>query len=360
MPGFFDDDDDDEQSPIVQPPPPVPRRSPPRQNGGAIAGPGPRSLAAAAAAQKPLPNELATSRGFFDDDEEQTSNGRTEASPAGTRHVPNGKAAARHRTESEATQLPLDVSEGYQASRETSRVTRDTKRQRMRSRDEIAGGAFDLDLDLTFAEEDALLLDDTQTNESQIETLRRHWQNERMAPEVLPHQEDLVDSLLEQIEQQTDAVNLLKDGDSTSEELHFQLMLVQTDMERVKWLLQSYLRTRMDKIERFAQYLLADAEAKAKLTSLESEYLTRYQRMVDKLMVNSFVKGLPERLQALDTEEMVELPDMRSGIICMVRRACGPIQLPSGEELDLEPESIHLLQYHAIRPLLLRGDIRLV
>lgn len=43
-------------------------------------------------------------------------------------------------------------------------------------------------------------------------------------------------------------VNTLRTDPETSEEEHFKLMLVQTEMERVKFLVRSYVRTRLHKV----------------------------------------------------------------------------------------------------------------
>lgn len=43
-------------------------------------------------------------------------------------------------------------------------------------------------------------------------------------------------------------VSLLLAEASTSEEEHFKLMIVQTEMERAKYLVRSYLRTRLAKV----------------------------------------------------------------------------------------------------------------
>lgn len=43
-------------------------------------------------------------------------------------------------------------------------------------------------------------------------------------------------------------VSALRSDPQTSEEEHFKLMLVQTEMERVKYLVRSYVRTRLHKV----------------------------------------------------------------------------------------------------------------
>ena len=46
-------------------------------------------------------------------------------------------------------------------------------------------------------------------------------------------------------------VDTLKADQKTSEEEHFKLMLVQTEMERVKYLIRSYVRTRLHKVNKY-------------------------------------------------------------------------------------------------------------
>jgi len=54
-------------------------------------------------------------------------------------------------------------------------------------------------------------------------------------------------------------VNTLRSDPQTSEEEHFKLMLVQTEMERVKYLVRSYVRTRLHKVR--LSFLLRYVEA---------------------------------------------------------------------------------------------------
>lgn len=49
-------------------------------------------------------------------------------------------------------------------------------------------------------------------------------------------------------------VNTLRSDPQTSEEEHFKLMLVQTEMERVKFLVRSYVRTRLHKVRSLLPY----------------------------------------------------------------------------------------------------------
>lgn len=62
---------------------------------------------------------------------------------------------------------------------------------------------------------------------------------------------------------------------STAEEEHVRLGLVEIDVERARWLLKSYLRCRLDKIERHAAYLKQDERSRSRMSDLEKGYCVK-------------------------------------------------------------------------------------
>jgi GINS complex subunit 4 len=103
-----------------------------------------------------------------------------------------------------------------------------------------------------------------------LQQLIRHWMNERHAPDILPNEGELLAGLLDHIRSQvgephrdfrmkcwtylikrpmqSETVQLLRTDPTSSEEEHFRIMLVQTEVERVKFIVRSYLRTRLFKV----------------------------------------------------------------------------------------------------------------
>ncbi|KAG6844984.1 hypothetical protein H0H87_001927 [Tephrocybe sp. NHM501043] len=77
-----------------------------------------------------------------------------------------------------------------------------------------------------------------------LQQLIRHWANERNSPDILPAQEELLVLVLDHIRRQSQTVQLLREDASTSEDEHVRIMLAQTEMERVKFIVRSYVRTR--------------------------------------------------------------------------------------------------------------------
>lgn len=83
--------------------------------------------------------------------------------------------------------------------------------------------------------------------ENDIDRLMRAWINERAAPELLYFEGHLMEHLKEQLEQQEEMVDAYR---GQSVEGNFGLMLVETEMERVKYLIRSYARARLHKVSR--------------------------------------------------------------------------------------------------------------
>lgn len=64
-----------------------------------------------------------------------------------------------------------------------------------------------------------------------------------------------------------DDVQLLRADPSSSEDEHFRIMLVQTEVERVKFVIRSYIRTRLHKVRPFYDILAASCNPRTSYRS---------------------------------------------------------------------------------------------
>lgn len=109
-----------------------------------------------------------------------------------------------------------------------------------------------------------------------IAILRQSWANERAAPALLPWQGEAVDGVCSQIEEQVNIIDSLAADSGTAEEEHVRLALVELDVERARWLLRSYLRCRLDKIEQNAAFVCQDPISRSNLSELERGYAVKW------------------------------------------------------------------------------------
>lgn len=207
--------------------------------------------------------------------------------------------------------------------------------------------------------------DEEQIEETPLEQLTRHWMNERHAPDLLPRQEVLLASLLDHIHRQTNIINTLRSDPRSSEDEHLRIMLVQTEIERVKFMVNSYTRTRLFKIEKYARFIVTDEFMQTRLTAGELNHATRFAAMTDRHFRMSVLQSLPEPQSHLDDEpifmpSMITQPDKTKPVFVRARRHCPPIRLKDGTALEMSKGHISLLPFDVVEDLILRGDVELV
>lgn len=133
-----------------------------------------------------------------------------------------------------------------------------------------------------------------------IHQLTHAWLNERGAPELLPWPGALVDTVLDQLQQQQAILDSLMSDAATSEEEHFRLNLVQLDVDRCRWLLRSFLRTRLSKLEKHAPYIVRERTEQLRLSDMELGYVKRYAQLLADHYSTTVLQFLPESMRGLD------------------------------------------------------------
>ena len=79
------------------------------------------------------------------------------------------------------------------------------------------------------------------------------------------------------------------------------------ELERVEYILRSYLRTRLFKIEKNYKYILKNEEQEKKLSKEELLYCKKYKDLIEKHFSKSFLNFIPTRSKSLDEEGMGNL-----------------------------------------------------
>ncbi|KAI0727657.1 GINS complex Sld5 component [Fomitopsis betulina] len=204
-----------------------------------------------------------------------------------------------------------------------------------------------------------------EEEETPSQQLIRHWMNERQAPEILPGQEMLLGRILDHVRKQSDDVQLLRADPDSSEDEHFRIMLVQTEIERVKFVVRSYIRTRLYKIEKYARWISATPDEHEKLSKAELDHARRYARLTEYHFNQCVLQSLPPQQRSLEDEmafmpPMIPEPDKLRPVFVHARQDCPPVRLPDGTSIAMEKGRISLTPYYVVEQLLLRGEVELV
>lgn len=147
---------------------------------------------------------------------------------------------------------------------------------------------------------------------------------------------------------------------------NFALIVIQTELERYKYLVRSYLRARIAKVDRHTLHYLSTDELRSRLSELELAYATRHQRLLHDHYLSSFLSSFPPNLQNLNDAaagiSMIETPDLESAVFIRLLKNT----LVEGRGVDADGEvdgresDILILRWSDAKPLVENGSAELV
>lgn len=200
---------------------------------------------------------------------------------------------------------------------------------------------------------------------SDLQELTHAWTSERMSPELLDYKDQLISRVLGRIRTQIEFIETnsieLQLGEK---DIKLQLMVVESELDRVNFMLRSYLRARLYKIDKHVVFIRNSEEVAQRLSAEETEYMETHFRALVELYNSLFLSQLPEQLQALDDTgggiSMIEEPDLnRPVFVKVVGELLQPVMVQE-EEIDLVAGSIYLIRYSAVQGYVYSGDVLLI
>ncbi|KAK3943614.1 DNA replication complex GINS protein SLD5 [Diplogelasinospora grovesii] len=198
-----------------------------------------------------------------------------------------------------------------------------------------------------------------------LQDLTRAWIAERSAPELLHWPSGgLFERINANIKRQIEKVEEMT-GDMDPR-TNFALIVIQTELERYKYLVRSYLRARIAKIDRHTLHYLSTDELRSRLSEMELAYATRHQALLHNHYLSSFLSSFPPALQNLnDTAgniSMIDPPDLESAVFIRLLRDT----LVEGRGVDADgamdgkESDIVILRWSDAKPLVEEGSAELV
>lgn len=120
--------------------------------------------------------------------------------------------------------------------------------------------------------------------------------NERLAPEILHYQGDLVERTRARLEAQDAAIDRLeRDADADAAAAALAL-----ERDRLRWLLKAYLRARLEKVQRYAALVLRDVSgAQARVSPQELKFANGCYVALGSLMQEQVLSRLPPNYSSL-------------------------------------------------------------
>lgn len=176
------------------------------------------------------------------------------------------------------------------------------------------------------------------TAEIVLTTLQKAWQNERLAPEILPHRNDMVECMLGQLQHMERNINKLPKTD-------FRASIHKMEMSRIKFIICNYLKTRLCKIEKYCIPIINDERQRIEsgtnyLTPYEYKYAQEYLLNIENHMKNVILNKIPANMQSFEMNKMAEHPNLQTHVFLKANETINGVILEDlageDEEIDLE------------------------
>ena len=151
---------------------------------------------------------------------------------------------------------------------------------------------------------------------------------------------------------------------------NFKLIVIQTELERFKFLVRSFLRARLKKIDTHPLHILARhsaslTEAQLLLSPSEYQYLTSHQALLSSHYASSFLGQFPSALQKLDDTtggiSMVDKPDEDVAVFVRVLRDVGEVAVEGTDKrFDMKRGDVWVVRWSTVRGWVASGDLELI
>lgn len=159
--------------------------------------------------------------------------------------------------------------------------------------------------------EDILSDEEPITAQKVLENLENAWLNEKFAPEILPHQAEMIDLMLDQIAHIEENVRKLDKND-------FRVIAHRMELERIRYVIASYLRCRLEKIEQFTLCIMKEEERRSeenkRLSEEETKFCREYYENIEKHFHQLALRHMPPNLQSDEKNQRIVRPNLMSHI----------------------------------------------
>lgn len=151
---------------------------------------------------------------------------------------------------------------------------------------------------------------------------------------------------------------------------NFKLIVIQTELERFKFLVRSFLRARLKKIDTHPLHILAQHSATENssqplLSSSEYQYLTSHQALLSGHYAASFLSQFPGSLQRMDDTtggvSMVDKPDEDASVFVRCLRDVGEVVVEGTDKrLEMKRGDVWVVRWSTVRGWVGSGDLELI
>ncbi|CAH1784883.1 unnamed protein product [Owenia fusiformis] len=197
-----------------------------------------------------------------------------------------------------------------------------------------------------------------------LQKLEEAWLNEKFSPELLETKTEIVECMMDQIKEMEENISRAKKGD-------FKVSVHRMELDRIRFILSSYLRTRLEKIEKNTQYILEQESNRPEtdaphLSPEEYAFAKEFQDHNESHYKQIALRHMPPNLQTLDPKLAMVRPNLDSYVFLRVNQNTEGVlvdeeTIEAREEIiDLEKGNQHIIKYRPVAPLVNSAAVALI
>ncbi|KAI9917759.1 hypothetical protein PsorP6_012692 [Peronosclerospora sorghi] len=197
---------------------------------------------------------------------------------------------------------------------------------------------------------------------------------QKNAPEILQYNDEMVSEMLEQIRNQQEYVHsVYEDREHLTEEKSFVNKLYQMEIDRLRYMVSSYLRTRLHKvnmlsfpchsrpIEKYAIHILDNAVLTQRLSDKERHFAQQFVMLYESHVNDLALSKFEEEHRSLTAEEMVPKPNLDTFVFCQGKIAGGVQCDDKGANfVQVTSADRYVLRYRSVQEHVASGAIELI
>lgn len=195
------------------------------------------------------------------------------------------------------------------------------------------------------------------TAQQLLEHLQRSWMNEKFAVQLLPYEEAIVDMVMSQLTHMEDNLTSTNKNDML-------YIAHRMEVERIRYILASYHRCRLQKIEEYTFYILEQeskrSEGNKRLSAGELQFATEFYKSMENHFNQLAVRHMPQNHQ--DDEHVRKVvPNIDGHVFIRARENVAEFSISADHDtINIAAGSIHMFKYRDVEPLVLEGIVELI
>ena len=199
-------------------------------------------------------------------------------------------------------------------------------------------------------------------------SLRRAWINEKRCPELLPYEFRVIENIVKIHRPQWTLINARQAQWAAGRDGHIRDLFIM-EADRVEYMLKSYLRFRLFKIQKYARHYLNDHRQDTLMSPAEIRFASNIVTISENAFKSLFLRYLPqgdEYFQSLTASDdpggdMVRRPRLDRAVFVRVNDHIGTISTGNGDETaTLEKGHDYMIRYDLIKEFVADNRVSLI